>query len=35
MSTAPFRAAQRGQREWAAMTGMERSRILLRAVALS
>ncbi len=27
-------AAQRGQREWAAMTGMERSRILLRAVAL-
>lgn len=27
-------AAKRGQREWAAMTGMERSRILLRAVAL-
>ena len=27
-------AAQRGQREWAAMSGMERSRILLRAVAL-
>lgn len=27
-------AAQRGQRVWAAMTGMERSRIMLRAVAL-
>ncbi|MGM0522112.1 MAG: betaine-aldehyde dehydrogenase [Pseudomonadota bacterium] len=27
-------AAQRGQRAWAAMTGMERARILLRAVAL-
>lgn len=27
-------AAQRGQREWAAMTGMQRSRVLLRAVAL-
>ena len=28
------RTAQQGQRVWAAMTGMERSRILLRAVAL-
>lgn len=27
-------SAQRGQRQWAAMTGMERSRILLKAVAL-
>ncbi|MCB8890027.1 betaine-aldehyde dehydrogenase [Vreelandella malpeensis] len=27
-------AAQRGQREWAAMTGMQRSRVLLKAVAL-
>ncbi|MGO3768705.1 MAG: aldehyde dehydrogenase family protein, partial [Vreelandella alkaliphila] len=27
-------AAQRGQRQWASMTGMERSRVLLRAVAL-
>ncbi|MGE6607230.1 betaine-aldehyde dehydrogenase [Halomonas sp. NPDC076908] len=27
-------SAQRGQREWASMTGMERSRIMLRAVAL-
>ncbi|MGP9644570.1 MULTISPECIES: betaine-aldehyde dehydrogenase [unclassified Halomonas] len=31
---AAVEAAQRGQREWAAMTGMERSRIMQRAVAL-
>ncbi|MDR5898382.1 betaine-aldehyde dehydrogenase [Halomonas vilamensis] len=31
---AAVEVAKRGQREWAAMTGMERARILLRAVAL-
>ncbi|WP_172116496.1 betaine-aldehyde dehydrogenase [Halomonas hibernica] len=31
---AAVEAAQRGQREWAAMTGMERARIMQRAVAL-